>query len=129
MLQLLFTCKLNSDLTPAHIRQLQETVWQKCRAKDLGGFLVSRDGSLVGLLEGDDRQVIAVCESLVRKKSVANVIVVREVSVEKRDWTTWNDTVYEAPMDASAPEGGVPALAQIVDIAIEAVRDSISTKG
>jgi hypothetical protein len=104
---------------------MQKDVWRRCKGKKLGGFLVRNDRSLVGLLEGAEKLVIAQVENLIRKKDVQSVYVLHESMVDERSWKDWH-TQFERLTDIPQADAlNLAGLAQNVMDAVEA--DQINT--
>ena len=120
MLQILFTCRCNVSHTDMQIESIQRDVWRSCSDRKVGGFFVRSGGYLIGLFEGRDKAVIGQVEHLIRKHKVQSVHVVREASLDGREWTKWNTDLYNLSELSDAEREQFGGLAQIVEIAVDA---------
>lgn len=122
MLQLLFICRYDPTLSLAEVETIRRDVWRRCDERDIGGFFLRNGSFLVGLLEGREEAVIGTVEFLIRKHKVTRVQVIREVSLDDREWLVWNkedcDLVELSELHWEKFEG----LAQIVKSAVDADR-------
>ena len=120
MLRLLFICQCKPLHDVMHVKAMQKDIWRRCEQKKIGGFMLRNDTSLVGLLEGSEKNVVGLVENLIRKNKVQSVHVLREVPVEIRDWPKWQ-TQFETLDDVPHANAlNLAGLAQNVMDAVEA---------
>lgn len=104
MLRLLFICRCQPAHDAVQIKAMQRDIWRRCGQKNIGGFLVRNDRSMVGLFEGPEKIVIGQVEHLIRKHKVHAVQVLREDVAVHREWQTWHtdfEVLEDVPLASS----------------------------
>ena len=97
--QLIYTCALRSDVDSSELDRIAKTSRARNMTKGLTGILLCKDGSVLQVLEGDEKVVKDLYEKISKDPRVSNLLIMIQRNGAEREFPNWSMGYRNADTD------------------------------